>query len=135
MTVELSSLPQVMFPLLDKFYRAQRSHMRTGRAERVWVARMEHEIVAGVCLTPVEDGHWLTGLLVAPVQRKRGLAGLLLERVRSELEGPIWLFCHPDLQRFYTARGYVLCEALPETLAGRLARYQQSKSLVAMVSG
>src|SRR5690606_40188717 len=73
MRLDISPLTPVQFPLLDKFYRAQRSAMRIGRAERAWVARCGGEVVAGVCLTPVAHGYWLTSLLVAPAHRDAGL--------------------------------------------------------------
>lgn len=133
MTYRIDSLPALQFPLLDKFYRAQRSHMRVARAEGAWVAR-EHEIIAGVCLTPVAAGHWLTSLLVAPQARQRGVAAALLARVRADTAGPIWLFCHPELESFYRGRGYQACTALPEDLAKRLERYGRTKSLLAMVN-
>lgn len=134
MSCHIDSLPPPLFPLLDKFYRAQRSHMRVARATHAWVARREHELVAGVCLTPVADGHWLTSLLVAPHLRHRGVAGQLLQRVRADTPGSIWLFCHPDLRDFYTRQGYATCAALPAELAQRLARYRRGKPLAAMVA-
>ena len=134
MNAEINALDPIQFPLLDKFYRAQRSAMRIGRAERVWVARSDGDVIAGVCLTPLAQGYWLTGLLVAPAQRNAGLAAALLRQVRSQLQGPIWLFCHPDLQGFYERSGYGPCEELPEALADRLMRYRQHKALLAMVA-
>ncbi|HTN30428.1 MAG TPA: GNAT family N-acetyltransferase [Pseudomonas sp.] len=134
MAVKIDALPAPLFPLLDKFYRAQRSHMRVARAQRVWVARRAHELVGGGCLTPVADGHWLTSLLVAAPQRGQGVAGELLSRVRADTPGPIWLFCHPELEGFYRRSGYVPSETLPEELAQRLERYSRTKALMAMVS-
>ncbi len=135
MLLDISPLTPIQFPLLDKFYRAQRSPMRIGRAERAWVARSGGEVVAGVCLTPVAHGYWLTSLLVAPAHRDAGLATALLKRLRSQVHGPIWLFCHPDLQGFYERNGYGPCEQLPEALADRLASYRRHKRLIAMVNG
>src|SRR5690606_38285871 len=106
MLLDISSLTPIQCPLLDKFYRAQRRPMRSGRAEGAWVARSGGEVVAGVCLTPVAHGYWLTGLLVAPAYRNGGLATALLGRLRAQVSGPIWLFCHPDLQEFYEMSGY-----------------------------
>lgn len=133
MSTEISTLDPIQFPLLEKFYRAQRSAMRIGNAEQVWVARSKGDVVAGVCLTSVEQGYWLTGLLVDPALRNAGVATALMRHVRSALQGPIWLFCHPGLQPFYQKSGYRPSEALPEALADRLARYRQHKPLLAMV--
>ncbi len=129
--IHISQLAPAQRPLLDKFYRAQRSPMRTGQAQHLWVARRD-EIIAGLCLSPIDDGHWLTGLWVAFHERERGIASRLLRQVIAQTEGPIWLFCHPDLQRFYQRQGFYPAPCLPAFLAERLKRYQQSKALLAM---
>lgn len=116
-------------PLLNKFYRQHRSAMRLPAEAQGWVAR-DAEIIAGVCLTPVAQGQWLTGLLVTPGWRGRGVAQGLIEA--SIAAGPVWLFCHPQLRGFYERIEFDLAESLPAALADRLKRYQQSKQLIAM---
>ncbi len=103
--------------------------MRTSDAGEAWVVRTG-EIVAGLNLTPVADGQWLTGLLVAPGHRRQGLARVLLETACGARK--TWLFCHPDLQGFYEGLGFRVSEDLPQALADRLARYRRSKPLLAM---
>ncbi|WPP01115.1 GNAT family N-acetyltransferase [Pseudomonas sp. HR96] len=119
--------------LLNKFYRDQRSPMRAGNGATLWVARAP-AIVAGLSLTPIADGHWLTGLLVAQAQRGQGLARGLVGAARLSVHGPVWLFCHPDLQGFYEKLGFTPDPPLPVPLAERLRGYQQSKFLLAMAS-
>ncbi|WP_081430356.1 GNAT family N-acetyltransferase [Pseudomonas putida] len=104
--------------------------MRTSDAGEVWVARAG-EIIGGLSLTPVPDGQWLTGLLVAPDWRGKGVARLLIDHACGAER--TWLFCHPDLQGFYERLGFMVNEDLPQTLADRLARYRRSKPLLAMV--
>lgn len=89
-------------------------------------------IIAGLNLTPIAQGHWLTGLLVDPAHRGQGIAAMLVERARAQLPGPLWLFCHPDLQALYERMGFATAPALPQALADRLERYRRSKSLIAM---
>ncbi|MCL7462073.1 GNAT family N-acetyltransferase [Pseudomonas sp. NW5] len=125
------ALPALQYPLLQRFYRTQRSAMRIPAGAQPWVLH-EGEIVAALCLTPQAEGYWLTGLLVDHAQRGRGLATQLLSEVRRRHAGPIWLFCHPDLQPFYQRRGLSESQQLPAALAERLARYQRSKALLAM---
>jgi GNAT superfamily N-acetyltransferase len=129
--VEFNELDAMSRLLLDKFYKAQRSGMRSAGEGRWWVAR-ESEIVAGLSLTPIADGHWLTGLLVAAPVRGRGIARHLLDHAQVAVGGPLWLFCHPDLQGFYGHLGFMPSTELPAQLQQRLARYQASKPLVAM---
>lgn len=125
-------LPETLRPLVDKFYRYHRSPMRSQAGDALWVAQDANDILAALSLRPVAEGQWLTGLFVAPAQRRQGLAQALLHEVLERQPEPIWLFCHPNLEGFYQRQGFMLCEALPAPLAERLARYSRSKKLVAM---
>jgi len=129
---EFKQLPNEHRQLLNKFYRDQRSPMRTSQGATLWVARDADAIIAGLNLTPIEQGAWLTGLLVASEQRGRQVARRLVDTAASSIEGPLWLFCHPDLQVFYQALGWTVDPLLPTTLEERLHRYRQNKFLLAM---
>lgn len=118
--------------LLDHFYRQHGSRMRAASDGRLWVARADG-IVAGLSLTAVANGHWLTGLFVAPPLRNQRVAARLVEAALADTCGPVWLFCHPDLTTFYQPLHFTEADALPDALAARLARYQRSKRLVALV--
>jgi len=118
--------------LLEHFYKHQGSRMRAANDGESWVARSDG-IIAGLCLTAVADGHWLTSLFVAPDHRKRGVAAQLIEAALAGHSGPTWLFCHPDLTAYYQRLGFSITAQLPEALASRLQRYQRSKDLLAMV--
>jgi N-acetylglutamate synthase-like GNAT family acetyltransferase len=104
--------------------------MRASAGAQIWVAEQQ-EIVAALCLQTVSGGHWLTSLLVAPAQRRQGLAEHLIETALAECGAPVWLFCHPDLSGFYQRQGFTLANDLPPALADRLLRYQRSKRLLA----
>ncbi|MFJ4154028.1 GNAT family N-acetyltransferase [Pseudomonas sp. NPDC089752] len=120
--------------LLDHFYKQHGSRMRAASEGELWVAR-SGAIIAGLSLSAVADGHWLTGLLVAPHWRKQGIATRLVEAALAGRDGPTWLFCHPDLEPYYQRLGFSSAINLPEALASRLARYQRSKRLIAMARG
>jgi GNAT superfamily N-acetyltransferase len=117
--------------LLDHFYRQHGSRMRAASDAQLWVARAPG-IIAGLSLSPVGDGYWLTGLFVDPQQRNKGVAGRLIDAALEQANGPTWLFCHPDLAPFYQRLGFHMAGQLPESLASRLLRYQRSKRLVAL---
>ncbi|WP_205343079.1 GNAT family N-acetyltransferase [Denitrificimonas caeni] len=118
--------------LLRKFYRSHNSPMRMTQQADAWVVRAP-SIIAGVCLSPIADGYWLTSLLTAPEHRQQGVASFLIRHLQVAYQhSPIWLFCHPDLRGFYGSLGFRQTQDLPESLSGRLARYQQHKSLIAM---
>lgn len=129
---EFYPLPELSRPLLDKFYREHRSPMRAGGEAQLWVAK-HAEIIAGLCLTPAADGQWLTGLFVAPALRGQGLARRLIDAALAEVQGPVWLFCHPDLRGFYQRVGFEQVQHLPPVLASRLERYSRTKPLVALI--
>ncbi|MCG6540243.1 GNAT family N-acetyltransferase [Pseudomonas sp. KSR10] len=129
--LQLRQLSIACHPLLNKFYRAHGTHMRVPARARCWVAG-HPDIVAGLCLSPVDDGHWLTGLLVAPSRRDQGLAKRLVTRVLAECGGPVWLFCEPKLMAFYQHLGFSEATTLPEALASRLHRYNRNKTLMAL---
>ncbi|WP_268933260.1 GNAT family N-acetyltransferase [Pseudomonas sp. S60] len=117
--------------MLDHFYRQQGSRMRASGDGQLWVARAP-EIVAGLSLSCIEGGWWLTGLFVAPQRRGTGIARALIEAALCQPYGTAWLFCHPTLQPFYASVGFGPADHLPQALASRLQRYQRSKALVAL---
>lgn len=129
--ITFAILPDALLPLADKFYRSHRSPMRTTKGATLWVAKQQ-EIIGALNLTAVADGHWLTGLFVAPQWRGQAVAGRLLAQVLQARTEPVWLFCHPELEGFYQRAGFVGCEDLPEVLADRLRRYGRTKQLIAM---
>ncbi|MHC6226780.1 GNAT family N-acetyltransferase [Pseudomonas sp. X10] len=117
--------------LLDHFYRQHGSRMRASADGQRWVARTTG-IVGGLSLSEVPGGQWLTGLFVAPPWRGRQVASQLVEAALADTHGHVWLFCHPDLQAFYQRLGFTPACVLPPLLDERLARYQRSKTLVAL---
>lgn len=128
----IERLPAIQHILLNKFYRSHASRMRATPGAEAWVIR-NPMIIAGLSLTCVTEGYWLTGLFVAPTQRKQGIAQYLLKHIQQTYSTlPIWLFCHPDLIRFYEHSGFRITEQLPAQLKNRLLRYQKHKNLVAM---
>lgn len=118
----------------NDFYRRHGSAIKARQAHQVWIAGAPN-IAACTCVQPVpgSEGHWLTSLFVDPALRCCGLAGRLLDHVRSNVEGPIWLFCRPELGGLYQRHGYQIAADLPQSLATKLSRYQHDKQLIAMV--
>jgi GNAT superfamily N-acetyltransferase len=129
--IRYTQLDEPLWPLMNKFYRAHQSSMKAVREAQLWVARRE-EIVAALCLRPVSGGHWLTGLFVDPAYRVQGIAAQLIGEAVKDVDGPVWLFCHPDLRGFYERRGFSFAPALPYAMAERLSRYARSKPMIAM---
>ncbi|KAA8696767.1 Acetyltransferase [Pseudomonas caricapapayae] len=129
--IRFCPLPDECRPLLGKFYREHQSSMRAASKGQAWVAR-QAEIVGALCLTPVAEGHWLTGLFVAPAMRGKAVARGLIDAALQPQTGPVWLFCHPDLLGFYQLAGFATAQRLPQTLGERFMRYSRSKPLIAL---
>jgi len=129
LTIDLLAEP--LWPLLNKFYRSHQSSMKALKGGRLWVAR-RREIVAGLCLTPVVGGQWLTGVFVDPAYRGQGLAARLIGAAVADVEGTVWLLCHPELEGVYQRMGFTQDTLLPQSLSERLVRYKRNKPLIAM---
>lgn len=129
--LHINLLAEPLWPLLNKFYRSHNSPMKALKGGRLWVVR-HNDIVAGLCLSPVVGGHWLTGLFVDPAFRGQGWAARLIRQAVTPVEGTVWLLCHPDLEGFYQRLGFTQDTPLPQSLAERLVRYKRNKPMIAM---
>ncbi len=129
--LHIEPLAEPLWPLLNKFYRSHNSSMKALKGGRLWVAR-DSEIVAGLCLSPVVGGQWLTGVFVAPAYRGQGLAERFILQAVAEVEGSVWLLCHPDLEGLYQRMGFSQDTVLPQSLSERLVRYKRNKPMIAM---
>ncbi|MQB17104.1 N-acetyltransferase [Pseudomonas lactis] len=129
--LHIEPLAEPLWPLLNKFYRSHNSSMKALKGGRLWVVR-DGEIVAGLCLSPVVGGQWLTGVFVAPTYRGQGLAARLIGEAVASIEGTVWLLCHPDLERLYQGMGFSQDTVLPQSLSERLVRYKRNKPMIAM---
>jgi GNAT superfamily N-acetyltransferase len=128
---QYTQLAEPLWPLLNKFYRSHQSSMKAVRDAQLWVGKRD-EIIAGLCLRPMAEGFWLTGLFVDPALRGQGIAGALMAQALVQIKAPVWLFCHPDLREFYERNGFTADPLLPYALAERLARYKRNKPMIAM---
>jgi GNAT superfamily N-acetyltransferase len=124
-------LAEPLWPLLNKFYRRHDSSMKALKGGRLWVVR-DTEIVAGLCLSPVVGGQWLTGMFVDPAYRGQGLATRLIQQAVAGVDGTVWLLCHPDLEGLYQRIGFSQDTVLPQSLSERLVRYKRNKPMIAM---
>ena len=129
--LHIEPLAEPLWPLLNKFYRRHNSPMKAQKGGRLWVAR-DSEIVAGLCLTQVVGGQFLTGVFVDPAYRGQGLAARLIRQAVAEVDGTVWLLCHPDLEGLYQRIGFSQDTVLPQSLSERLVRYKRNKPMIAM---
>ncbi|AZF44051.1 acetyltransferase, GNAT family [Pseudomonas sp. R1-43-08] len=131
LNMHIERLAAPLWPLLNKFYRSHNSSMKALKDGQLWVAR-DTQIVAGLCLTPVVGGQWLTGVFVDPAYRGQGLAARLIQQAVAGVDGKVWLLCHPDLETLYQHMGFSQHTVLPQSLSERLVRYKRNKPMIAM---
>ncbi|KTC14560.1 GNAT family acetyltransferase [Pseudomonas marginalis ICMP 9505] len=129
--LHIEPLAEPLWPLLNKFYRSHDSSMKAMKGGRLWVAR-DSQIVAGLCLSPVVGGQWLTGVFVDPAYRGQGLAARMIAQAAASVDGTLWLLCHPDLEGLYQRMGFTQDTLLPQSLSERWARYKRNKPMIAM---
>lgn len=127
----IQRLPGKQLGLLERFYHEHGRGMRASRTGYAWILRRQM-IDAALSLEPIAGGWWMRNVLVAPTLRGQGLARALLRRSMQATQGPVWLFCHPSLARLYQSVGFIDAVTLPPELVSRLARYRQSKALIAL---
>src|SRR3989344_1529622 len=129
--LHIEPLAEPLWPLLNKFYRHHDSPMKALKGGRLWVAR-DREIVAGLCLTPVVGGQWLTGGFVDPAYRGQGLAARLIRQAVADGGGAVWLVCHRDREGWYQRWGFPRDPVRPQSLSEGLGRYKRNKPMIAM---
>ncbi|WP_299793739.1 GNAT family N-acetyltransferase [uncultured Shewanella sp.] len=121
------------------FYRRYLPYARLGRKERVGVLYLQGEpgerlIVAAVRLRPIGTLTLLTGMLVHPDYRERGLAHQMLSSLMNTLEtNRTFLFSLPELTDFYQQHQFVQTEDVPNDIWQLFLKYRgQGKELVLM---
>ncbi len=124
-------LAPIRLPLVNKFYAAEGARGRANRAERVYVARLDGEIVAACRVQRIAGHDFLTGVYVAARWRGRSVARNLLGYVCAEQASSLYSFPYRYLLSFYRSLGFSPC-TLPEELASRFRAYaEQGRDIVA----
>lgn len=124
-------------PLASAFYKQQGKRQLPRRGECVWTVSLAGQTLGALRLRPLPGGEsLLTGLLVDPHWRCRGLAGALLQQAASDYSrGFTYLFCEPQYLPLYQRAGFVqtACDQMPEALVRHWQAYQRkTPALVAM---
>lgn len=135
MDIRIDILDPIRFPIVSRIYK---SHYPSGKVksdELTIVGTIEHNIVSVVRYRSIEQFRLLTGLLVLPDYRRRGLGHQLMAYCAGQLlkEGD-FCFAYNHLEVFYQQHGFVTIEPqqLPPALKLLFERYTQKKQLIAM---
>lgn len=125
----IKELEAIKLPLVNKFYK---DHYPSGKAkknETIYVAYYQLEIAATVRFRNVERYRLLTGMLVAPNCRGKGIAHDLLnychENVLKETD---YCFSYQHLTELYRSHGFTSLQPddLPSQLQQLFIRYSNS---------
>lgn len=103
-------VPEMQFPLVNKFYKACRYSGKAVRGETVFTLKGPQGMVAAVRLEPKSDGwYFLRSMCVAPELRGQGLGSQLLRGLEDFLQQhPCYCYPFDHLQGFYEQAGFTL---------------------------
>lgn len=135
---QIECVPQLQFPLVNKFYKACHYSGNAGRGDTVFALRSAQGIVAAVRLQPQSEGwYFLRSMCVAPNLRGQGLGTQLLQGLETFLQQhPCYCYPFDHLQSFYERAGFQRQDLLqaPEHMQGAFQRYiLQGRKIILMV--
>ena len=124
-------------PIANQFYKRVDKRLKAKSHDIVWLSMWESSAIAALRLRPLEGGeHLVTGVLVDPEWRCRGVASALLKAARVDFSrNYTYLFCEPQLMPLYQMVGFEQVEKdqMSDALVGRWLAYQRkTPELVAM---
>lgn len=140
MTIPSSLIIEVLnpikLPLIKRLYKAHYPAGRAKRDELIVTATLEGSIIALLRLKTIEQSRLLTGMLVIPEYRGRGVGNTLLTHCENTVfnDGD-YCFAFKHLELYYAQHGFKTIDtsALPNSLKMAYLRYVDSgKDLIPM---
>ncbi|RSD29872.1 GNAT family N-acetyltransferase [Vibrio pectenicida] len=135
---QIQVLDPIKLPLVSRLYKSYYPSGKAKKDELTIVGSFDGKIVSIVRFKAIERYRLLTGMLVVPDFRGKGLGHKLMEYCEQHvLQSGDFCFAYTELESFYQRHGFVTLgsDSLPNTLKGLFERYSQKKSLVAMQYG
>lgn len=131
-------VPEIQFPLVNKFYKACRYSGKAVRGEAVFALKGLQGMVAAVRLEPKNEGWYcLRSMCVAPELRGQGLGTQLLYGLEDFLrQNPCYCYPFDHLQGFYEQSGFRLQDphTAPVHMLESFQRYtRQGRKIILMV--
>lgn len=134
----VESVPEVQFPLVNKFYKACRYSGKAVHGDSVFALKGAQGLAAAVRLEPKSDGWYcLRSMCVAPELRGQGLGSQLLHGLQDFLQQhPCYCYPFDHLQSFYQPVGFRLQDphTAPAEMQAAFHRYRaQGRKIILMV--
>ena len=135
--IRFHPLEPLRFPLINRFYKSYYPAGKAKKDEIIWVGENTSGIICSARFKQFDQYQLLTGMLVHPEHRGRGIGKQLLSAANEQLSSlPCFCFAFSHLEQMYQNAGFVVLtdSELPASLASRICRYRQSgKILTAML--
>lgn len=134
--ISIEQLEPLKLPLVQKLYKQHYPSAKAKKDELIFVAYCHNELCAVVRFKKIDKWRLLTGMLVIPSYRGRGVAHLLIQKCNELiLNNHDYCFAFEHLVPFYGQHGFSIVEHkdLPNPLGHLFERYCNSgKRLIAM---
>jgi len=124
-------LEPIKTPLVNKFYDKHKTRGRATKADQVWVAYKETEIIAACRVQNQAGLLFLSTLYVDEMWRGQKIASQLLATLIASQKGTVFTFVYQNLIDFYLQNGFNYALTLPNSLQSLFEVYAH-RNVVAM---
>lgn len=132
---QFAELERITFPLVNQFYKQVYKKGLARKNDRVFVIK-DKSIICSAKLKQLDNALLLTGVACAPDYRGKGIASLLINKIRQLQQQPLYCFPYQHLRDFYTQLGFVQIEThlAPDVIRQKFENYSKNNPLLLMVS-
>jgi len=134
-SLHIEVLDPIKLPLVARLYKAYYPSGKAKKDELIIAGYSDNQLTSVVRFRSVEQYRLLTGMLVVPEHREKGLGHQLMTYCEEQvLINQDFCFAYQHLESFYGQHGFQLVEPqqLPNSLKNLFERYSQTKKLVPM---
>ena len=124
-------LEPIKTPLVNKFYDKHNARGRATKADQVWVAYKDSEIIEACRVQDQSGLLFLSTLYVDELWRGQRVASQLLAAVTARQKKVVFTFVYQNLIDFYLQNGFNYILTLPNSLQSLFELYAHRK-IVAM---
>jgi predicted N-acetyltransferase YhbS len=124
-------------PLVKQFFKKNGMRAQAPKGDIIYIATLNHLIVAALRLQPVQNCYLLRSMCVSRERRNTGIGSALLQFLQKELTKTCtYSFPYGHLADFYSRANFQLCDSavVPQAIANKFKRYLvNGKQLILMM--